>query len=177
VSSPDDPTAAHCVRCGQALEPGARFCPNCGLRVGADGVAEEPDETVVMPASPVATGGLRDDPVETVTYAMPEERPWPWGWILGILAALVALLILAVIVQELDDDDEQAPETTSTTSAPRTSTSASESTQRSVATTEPRPAATEPPPQQTEQPTEPPAPDPTEPPVTQQPDPTILSGQ
>ena len=166
-------TVQTCVQCGSAVPVDARFCPNCGLKMGL-GATDEPEtdavpETVVMP--PVQTG-YRERREEVVpggpAPVVMEDRPWPWGWILGILAALVALLLIALLVQEVGEGGDD-PESTTTTVAPPTTTATTE--QRPVLTTEPPDEPSQPAPEDPPA-TEPPAttaPPVTEPPVTEPP--------
>lgn len=68
----------YCEHCGQAVNPGARFCTNCGAGfVAAPDLSEEPEIVISAPIAPEREAPAAELPVvATPAYSIPaEERP------------------------------------------------------------------------------------------------------
>jgi hypothetical protein len=79
------PAAASCSNCGSRLPKRSRFCPECGMRVGAG-----PTETAVQELPPEETGPV---PVELSTAAPRFFGVTPPGAVLALAVASLALAI------------------------------------------------------------------------------------
>lgn len=81
--------AAECHNCGSRLTKKARFCPECGARVGASD-----QETAVQELPPEETGPV---PVEVTTVAPRFFGVTPPAAVLALAAASLALAILLLV--------------------------------------------------------------------------------
>jgi hypothetical protein len=81
--------AAECHNCGSRLTKKARFCPECGARVGASD-----QETAIQELPPQETGPV---PVEVTTVAPRFFGVTPPAAVLALAAASLALAILLLV--------------------------------------------------------------------------------
>ncbi|MDR1131816.1 MAG: zinc-ribbon domain-containing protein [Oscillospiraceae bacterium] len=90
----------YCNQCGDKIETGARFCPNCGARAAAEETPVTPypapiSESEPQPereAAPVAVLEPQEQPAAPAVYSIPTARKKRWPFIAGISAAAFVLL-------------------------------------------------------------------------------------